>query len=63
MTIYDKMRDAYHLKKKFVKMSKNEVINNYAGEMRDRESEYIQTVEKYERIIQELKNQIKELKK
>tara|TARA_X000001036_G_scaffold413043_1_gene427009 strand:- start:1276 stop:1467 length:192 start_codon:yes stop_codon:yes gene_type:complete len=63
MTIYDKMRDAYHLKKKFEKMSKNEVINNYAGEMRDRESEYIQTVEKYERIIQELKNQIKELKK
>jgi hypothetical protein len=44
-------------------MSKDEIINKYAGEMYDRESEYIQTVEKYERTILELKNQIKVLKK
>ncbi len=63
MAYQDKMREAYHLKKKFDKMSKDEIINKYAGEMYDRESEYIQTIEKYERTILELKNQIKALKK
>ena len=63
MTYMDKMRDAHHLKKKFEKMTKDEIIDKYAGEMYDRESEYIQTVEKYERVIKELKNEIKELKK
>ena len=63
MAYWDKMKDAYHLKKKFEKMSKDEIINKYAGEMYDRESEYIQTVEKDERTILELKNQIKALKK
>jgi len=63
MAYQDKMREAYHLKKKFDKMSKDEIINKYAGEMYDRESEYIQTIEKYERVIKELKTEIKELKK
>jgi len=63
MSYMDKMRDAHHLKKKFEKMTKDEIINKYAGEMYDRESEYIQTVEKYERVIKELEKEIKELKK